>query len=577
MTIPQADPAAHKAPSDPRGKIGLALHDGGGVFESVRQIAADVRKALGQRYDLLHFEAASLLDKNSRSNAAERIVEECDAIVGFGKTLFPLLQARHELKRNIPCIIITLGAFGRGALPLKALLPLLTSNDILVVSCVADEGIARSFFPTLRVILTPFSVNAELFYPADATERSFFRKEHGLTPSSQLIFYAGRITLEKNLHTALRVFASLLPHLSDPYFFLAGPFLDLPFNELGTVPVAYSKSLAKAIDKLGIPVNRVAHLGVLSQDQLRVAYSSADVMMNLTLHHDENFGLGQIEALACGTPVVGAGWGGLHDTIQTGANGHKVRVTPTPHGVKLDWWDAANAIYDFLIPPSGTRAPLHRNDALLEQYSFDAFANGLVRAIECGIEGVGLAALPVAPSEFAAEFWRECSDAGRPYCRYAYGTRSFELYQELVSFYTGPRPKMAQFDSLGATDTVLILPVPLTFAGDDSLEVSDPLFPTEVPVPPNIQEVVTKLVDIFTRKPVRSFEQLETSFPLSDKVLQTALKWMIGQGLLLLSDRHGARMSDENFDAGISAPLFAMQTLDGATVDFVVMRNWTSM
>ena len=56
----------------------------------------------------------------------------------------------------------------------------------------------------------------------------------------------------------------------------------------------------------------------LFRPEVREFYNIADVAINLTLHHDENFGLAQVEAMACGLPVVGSLWGGLKDTIRDG-------------------------------------------------------------------------------------------------------------------------------------------------------------------------------------------------------------------------------------------------------------------
>ncbi|MBA3655733.1 MAG: glycosyltransferase [Gemmatimonadaceae bacterium] len=502
------------------------------------------------------------------------MVKECDALVGFGKTLFPLLEARHASLSTIPCIVIALGAFGRGALPFKTLHPFLNSNDTLVVSCSADQQIARAFFPTVRIVLIPFSVNTEIFYPADAATCSNFRNEHGLSSTSQLIFYAGRITVEKNLHTALRVFASLAPHLSDPYFFLAGPFLDMPFNELSTVPVSYSRSLARAIEKLGIPEERVAYLGVLSADQLRIAYSSADVTLNLTLHHDENFGLGQLQSLACGTPVVATGWGGLHDTVRTECNGHRVPVTPTPLGVKVDWWDALNAIYDRLVPPAGTIIDKDRNKLLLEQYSLAEFARKLTETLAAAVEGATPNVLPILPSEFATEFWGECSPSERPHCTYRYDTRSFELYLRLIAYYAGSHGTPAEDAN---SDGPLMLAAPLSPGANGYLAVGDPLFPAEVLIPGNIKTDVLEIVRLFTTKPINTLYQIETACNNSETSCQEAISWMLDRGLLLRSNRVIARLSDDSLERSFSSPLFEIQTIDGDVIDFLVLRNWTAI
>lgn len=89
---------------------------------------------------------------------------------------------------------------------------------------------------------------------------------------------------------------------------------------------------------------------------LRNLYSAADAVVNLTLLHDENFGLAQVEAMGCGTPVVGTNWGGLKDTIIEGETGYKVSTVASPAlGVKVDWWEGIHKIVTLLTVEESER------------------------------------------------------------------------------------------------------------------------------------------------------------------------------------------------------------------------------
>lgn len=557
-----------------RPKIGLALHDGGGRFESVKQVSTNILAALEQSYDLARYEAPPQGVADATSHAlAKRIVEQSDVLLGFGKVLCPLLEARQRLGKAVPCVIVALGTFPRGALHMRTLLPLLRANDVFVVSCASDRELARAFFPDARVELLPLAVSDTAFYIVNDGERERFRSDHGLTSRSQMLLYAGRITLEKNLHTTLRVFAAVWRHLSDPYLFLAGPFSDTPFSELGAVPVAYSRALARAIDKLGIPENRVCHLGNLSQDELRAAYNAADVMVNLTLHHDENFGLGQVEAMACGTPVVGTGWGGLHDTILNGVTGHKARVIVTPLGVKVDWWDAANAIYDLLAPAHGVSRRVQASDIPMERYSFAAFAAGLNGLVDLALRGQGSNPSSLAASPFAEEFWAVCTHPERPYSRYFVGTRSFELYRQLISHYAGADFEPSNAASEERPDRVLILAAPILIFQDGDISVGDPLFPIRVQVPSEHAVAVRSLVELFTRRPAIAFTVVGTDYQSKDRAMRAGLDWMITQGLVLNSHCRNPRLAPENVQENLAVPLFVIQTIDRVTADFLALHD----
>jgi hypothetical protein len=62
----------------------------------------------------------------------------------------------------------------------------------------------------------------------------------------------------------------------------------------------------------------------------------ADVFVNLTLHHDENFGFAQVEAMSAGLPVLGTAWGGLKDTIIDGKSGFLIDTWMSDYGVRFD-------------------------------------------------------------------------------------------------------------------------------------------------------------------------------------------------------------------------------------------------
>jgi glycosyltransferase involved in cell wall biosynthesis len=550
-------------------KIALATHDGGGHYESVRNVAESFAAAIAERHDLLRYETAPSLDHaNCPRGPAREIVGASDVIIGFGSVLLPLLQARNDLDSDVPCVVVALGTFPRGALHVRALLPYLRHGDCFVLTCTADARIATMMLPGVTTELVPLGIQDAVFSPLAEQDRAIARTTLGLDTQSELFVYGGRVSVEKNVHSMLKVFATVWRHLADPYLYVAGPILDTPFHELGAVPVNYARTLQRTIARLGIPPQRVHFTGQLPAERLRMLYAAADVAMNLTLHHDENFGLAQLEAMACGTPVIGTAWGGLRDTVRSGVTGHAVRTVVTPVGVKIDWWDAANALYDIASATPANRWRVNTEEIPLSRYSRRAAAEELLNVIDRAAARRA-PRTAIQPSPFAEQFWSQCAELGRPFARYTIGTQSFDLYRQLVGAYASSQSSSMTGLASAAIDTSVILPAELGMSHRGVIDVIDPLFPTRITPPLDIADDVHAVVHALRRQQVATIAQLV--HPTNCDRRRKAITWMLEQGLAIASERTNARLPLEEQTADES--LFAIRTVDWTASDFLAVIN----
>lgn len=79
--------------------------------------------------------------------------------------------------------------------------------------------------------------------------------------------------------------------------------------------------------------NDIIHFPLLPQNELNLIYNIIDVFCFPTTRRGESLGLVGLEAMACGTPVIGSKIGGLLDYIEDGINGYFFEVG-SPHDLK---------------------------------------------------------------------------------------------------------------------------------------------------------------------------------------------------------------------------------------------------
>jgi alpha-1,6-mannosyltransferase len=138
--------------------------------------------------------------------------------------------------------------------------------------------------------LQPLGVDCSVFTPRadDPAWRDALMQRLGLPPATKLIVYAGRFAPEKNLDLPARAVA------------LLGPGHALLAVGRGPRPPH-----GPAVHLLEPPAHR-SHVARL--------LASADVFVHAG--EQETFGLAALEAMACGTPVVASGRGGLGELVQ---------------------------------------------------------------------------------------------------------------------------------------------------------------------------------------------------------------------------------------------------------------------
>src|SRR5213593_1892950 len=167
-----------------------------------------------------------------------------------------------------------------------------------------------------RVAVIPCGVDPGVFHPIRQADA---REALGRDQCERLILFVGRIEQIKGIDVLLRALAVLFrqrPELrSDVCLLVVGGALDPGDDAPETEKIL---ELRRLVHEHRMEAN-VAFVGSRGQEELALYYAAADVCAVPSL--TESFGLVALEAMACGTPVVGTRVGGLQTVIENGKSG----------------------------------------------------------------------------------------------------------------------------------------------------------------------------------------------------------------------------------------------------------------
>jgi glycosyltransferase involved in cell wall biosynthesis len=483
-----------------------------------------------------------------RREIVEAWLAGSDILMGCPDT--QVLEVRQQFDRSIPWVLFMLGRMPRGAPTMSVRARYLDTRDVLLCNCTADAAMSRMFFPNATVEVVPFAVDDTLFAPGDAVRRAATRANLGIGDDEQVLLYAGRLSLEKNVYTLLKTFRVVLNAMPEGVLIVAGDEAERPFAEFGTFSLDTGRTLKRLCAQLSLDSHRVRFIGACNPTDLRALYGAADVLVNLTVNHDENFGYAQVEAMACGLPVVGTAWGGLKDTIVDGITGVQVPTIVTAAGVKVDWWTAANAIVGLLRSGEAARMRGRCGESARERYSMTRYGDTLKRIVRGCAEASTRPGEPLQVSAFAGEYWAACAleaDERPPYRR---GARSLDLYRELIAPYASATSSHAN-----GRHEAWVLAAALCARADGRIAINDPICPIEVDVPEPLSVAVRILSRRFAEHPV----QADASVGGCGAAAREALAWMHEAGLVLPT-RLG--VIDPACASTLGQPMFEIRELD---------------
>ncbi len=194
---------------------------------------------------------------------------------------------------------------------------IIAEADRIIAECPQDEEDLIRLYDAdpEKITIVPCGFDPGEFWPV---EKAAARVALGLDPDERLILQLGRMVPRKGVETAIRGLGRLrAQHGISARLLVVGGESDDADAQI-TPEIGRLRKIASA-EGLDQEVNFVGRRG---RDQLRYYYSAADLFVTTPWY--EPFGITPVEAMACGTPVVGSNVGGIKFTVRDGENGYLV-------------------------------------------------------------------------------------------------------------------------------------------------------------------------------------------------------------------------------------------------------------
>lgn len=207
---------------------------------------------------------------------------------------------------------------------------LMHEADRIIAECPQDQLDMEQLYdaPSESIDVVPCGFDPDEFWPVSLDAR----QQLGLAREEFVLLQLGRMVPRKGVDNVIRATAILRHQYQIPVrLLIVGGNGETP-DPIATPELGRLMALS---DELGVN-DTVTFVGQRHRDQLRYYYSAADVFVTTPWY--EPFGITPLEAMACGTPVVGTEVGGIKTTVIDGETGYLVPPNdPETLAEKLAW------------------------------------------------------------------------------------------------------------------------------------------------------------------------------------------------------------------------------------------------
>lgn len=192
--------------------------------------------------------------------------------------------------------------------------------------------------------------------PASDMDIQAFREKFGIHKGQRIIGMVARLATEKGVEYLVQALPQVLERLPEARLLFVGSYQNVVGEE------EYAARILPLIEGLH---DHWSLLGNLSAVEMTAFFKTCEVLVLPSLNSTEAFGLVQVEAMSCGTPVVATDLPGVRVPVKTSGMG---RIVPVADGGAI-----ARAILDILAAPEQYRGDFAE---IMHKYSPDVIAAG---------------------------------------------------------------------------------------------------------------------------------------------------------------------------------------------------------
>lgn len=232
---------------------------------------------------------------------------------------------------------------------------LIQSRDQFISSCSRDSECLKITYPEASSHIIPFS------YKKASRENVFSPPDEKETP----FIFIGRISSQKNIHTALLAFKHLKAEKPNAKwsFHIYGQEDRLGSPNMGISESGYLDYLIELCQNLELKENVIFHGYQDREDIKKVLNQRRHIFISASLHSDENFGMAVFQGLINNHSAVLSDWGGHTDfKIYFEDQVELVKVYRTSNGPTVNPVELMSGIEKSMDAYSafrGTRLPEH--------------------------------------------------------------------------------------------------------------------------------------------------------------------------------------------------------------------------